>query len=163
MEMSYSIRRLGAADIAPMRDMLAMFGEAFDERDTYTAQQPSDEYLRAFLGDEHKIALAAFADGAVVAGIVAYVLQKFESERSEIYIYDLAVADAYRRLGVATKLIEFLKKIASEVGSYVIFVQADPPDAPAVALYEKLGTREDVYHYDITPASRMSFNESNIS
>jgi aminoglycoside 3-N-acetyltransferase I len=28
-------------------------------------------------------------------------------------------------------------------------VQADPPDAPAVALYESLGTREAVYHFDI--------------
>ena len=32
-------------------------------------------------------------------------------------------------------------------------VQADPPDAPAVALYEKLGTREEVFHFDISPAA----------
>jgi aminoglycoside 3-N-acetyltransferase I len=31
----------------------------------------------------------------------------------------------------------------------VIFVQADPGDAPAIALYESLGTREDVHHFDI--------------
>jgi aminoglycoside 3-N-acetyltransferase I len=31
----------------------------------------------------------------------------------------------------------------------VIFVQADPVDAPAVALYTKLGVREDVLHFDI--------------
>jgi aminoglycoside 3-N-acetyltransferase I len=34
-------------------------------------------------------------------------------------------------------------------GAYVISVQADPPDAPAVALYTKLGTREDALHFDI--------------
>jgi aminoglycoside 3-N-acetyltransferase I len=33
----------------------------------------------------------------------------------------------------------------------VIFVQADPGDAPAVALYSKLGAREDVLHFDIAP------------
>jgi aminoglycoside 3-N-acetyltransferase I len=28
-------------------------------------------------------------------------------------------------------------------------VQADPPDAPAVALYGRLGTCEEVFHFDI--------------
>ena len=32
---------------------------------------------------------------------------------------------------------------------YVVFVQADYGDDPAVALYTKLGTREDVMHFDI--------------
>jgi len=32
----------------------------------------------------------------------------------------------------------------------VIFVQADRGDAAAIALYESLGTREDVHHFDIT-------------
>jgi hypothetical protein len=34
-------------------------------------------------------------------------------------------------------------------GAYVIFVQADVADAPAIALYTKLGAREDVLHFDI--------------
>lgn len=35
----------------------------------------------------------------------------------------------------------------------MIFVQADTVDEPAVALYEKLGTREEVLHFDISPAA----------
>ena len=31
----------------------------------------------------------------------------------------------------------------------MIFVQADYGDDPAIALYSKLGRREDVTHYDI--------------
>jgi aminoglycoside 3-N-acetyltransferase I len=31
----------------------------------------------------------------------------------------------------------------------VIYVQADHVDPPAVALYTKLGVREDVLHFDI--------------
>jgi aminoglycoside 3-N-acetyltransferase I len=31
----------------------------------------------------------------------------------------------------------------------VVFVQADRGDDPAIALYTKLGTREDVLHFDI--------------
>jgi aminoglycoside 3-N-acetyltransferase I len=88
-------------------------------------------------------------DNAVVGGLVAYQLDKLESARSEIYIYDLAVAESHRRRGIATALIERLQAIASERGAWVIFVQADYGDDPAIALYEKLGTREDVMHFDI--------------
>jgi aminoglycoside 3-N-acetyltransferase I len=35
----------------------------------------------------------------------------------------------------------------------VIFVQADPGDDAAIALYTKLGTREDVLHFDIATAA----------
>jgi aminoglycoside 3-N-acetyltransferase I len=101
------------------------------------------------LGSEYFIALVAMANNSVVGGIAAYELPKFEQERSEIYIYDLAVAETHRRHGIATALIEELQKIAAARGAYVIFVQADIGDAPAVKLYSKLGTREDVLHFDI--------------
>jgi aminoglycoside 3-N-acetyltransferase I len=84
-----------------------------------------------------------------VGGIAAYVLPKFEQERSEMYIYDLAVASAHRRQGIATAMMERLKVIASERGAYVVFIQADHGDEPAIALYSKLGQREDVLHFDI--------------
>jgi aminoglycoside 3-N-acetyltransferase I len=95
------------------------------------------------------MALAALKSGEVVGGIAAYELRKFEQERSEIYIYDLAVAAAHRREGIATALILELRRIAAARGAYVIFVQADRGDAPAIALYTKLGTAEDVLHFDI--------------
>ena len=40
-----TIRPLGLNDVAPMRDMLCMFGKAFDDIATYTARQPNDAYL----------------------------------------------------------------------------------------------------------------------
>ena len=85
----------------------------------------------------------------MVGGIAAYVLHKFERERSEIYIYDLAVLEAHRREGIATAMILELKRVAAERGAYVVYVQADLVDAPAVALYTKLGVREDVLHFDM--------------
>jgi aminoglycoside 3-N-acetyltransferase I len=48
-------------------------------------------------------------------------------------------------------LIERLKEIARGVGAWVIYVQADYGDQPAIGLYEKLGAREDVMHFDISP------------
>jgi aminoglycoside 3-N-acetyltransferase I len=92
----------------------------------------------------------ALVDGAVVGGLAAYVLEKFEQERSEIYIYDLAVAEHVRRRGIATALIGELRGIAKARGAWVIYVQADRGDEPAIRLYESLGMREDVLHFDIS-------------
>ena len=147
------VRLLGAGDVALMRDMLAMFGRAFEDTPTYTGHQPDDDYLRALLDSSTFIAVAAIKEGRVVGGIAAYVLRKFEQPRSEIYIYDLAVDEASRRRGIATAMIREVQREAAARGAYVIFVQADHGDDPAIALYTKLGTREDVLHFDINPES----------
>ena len=104
---AFRIQTLSASDIDTMRQMLAMFGEAFGER---------------------------------------------EQARTEICIYDLAVDEAFRRRGIATAMIEELKAVARARGAYVIYVQADHGDDAAIALYTKLGVREDVLHFDIPPA-----------
>ena len=145
----FSIRAIGSDDVPVMRRMLRMFGEAFNDVESYSTKPPTDGYLRRLLGSEHFIALAALNGADVVGGLAAYELNKFEQERSEIYIYDLAVAEGHRRRGIATALIQELKTIAASRGAYVIFVQADLGDDPAIALYTGLGAREDVLHFDI--------------
>ena len=150
----YCIHQLAPDDVALMDALLATFGEAFDEVETYGGKRPSMAYLRQLLGSGYFIALAALEEREVVGGLAAYELKKFEQERSEIYIYDLAVAAEHRRQGIATALIHELKNIASARGAYVIFVQADTGDEPAIALYTKLGVREDVLHFDIAVAGR---------
>jgi aminoglycoside 3-N-acetyltransferase I len=149
-----TIRRLGPGELALMDAMLAMFGEAFEDAETYGRARPSADYLRSLLGRDAFIALAAVKNGAVIGGLAAYELPKFEQERSEIYIYDLAVDATHRRQGVATALIEELKTIAAMRRAWVIFVQADLGDEPAIALYSKLGAREDVLHFDIAVPAR---------
>lgn len=143
------IRRLSPEDEAFMQALLGTFGEAFNDVETYRGNRPGAAYLRRLLGSDYFIALAALKQGDVVGGLAAYELKKFEQERSEIYIYDLAVAATHRRKGIATALIQELKRIAAARNAYVIFVQADPGDEPAIALYTKLGAREDVLHFDI--------------
>jgi aminoglycoside 3-N-acetyltransferase I len=144
-----SVRAIGPDDVPLMHRMLRMFGEAFNDAESYTSTPPTDGYIRRLLASAHFIALVALAGDDVIGGLAAYELNKFEQERSEIYIYDLAVAEGHRRRGIATALIQELKTIAASRGAYVIFVQADLGDDPAIALYTKLGAREDVLHFDI--------------
>lgn len=148
---SYRVRVLGSSDIQAMREMLVAFGEAFEDKPTYTQHQPTDTYLKELLSSPTFIAVAALSEAKVIGGLAAYALPKFEQARSEIYIYDLAVLERYRRQGIATAMIQELKKLAKSLGAYVIFVQADHGDDPAINLYTKLGVREDVLHFDILP------------
>ena len=148
----FSVQRLRPGDIALMHGLLTMFGEVFEEPETYGRARPSDAYLRHLLGREEFIALAAIKDGAVIGGLAAYELSKFEQERSEIFIYDLAVAAGHRREGVATALIEETKAIAAIRKAWAVLVQAETDNVPAIALYAKMGSREEAAHFEIPVA-----------
>jgi aminoglycoside 3-N-acetyltransferase I len=146
------ICRLGSPDVALLRELNVVFGEAFGAQEDYTEAPPTDAYLSGLLTKEHIVVLVGLAGERVVGGLVAYELDKVERQRREIYIYDLAVALGYRRCGIATALVEKLQEIAALRAAWVVYVQADYGDDAAIALYEKLGVREDVMHFDIPVA-----------
>jgi aminoglycoside 3-N-acetyltransferase I len=152
--MSFTTRRLAGGDLDGMKALLRLFGEVFEDPDSYHGKAPSDAYLLARLRDETFLAMVALdPDGSTIGGLAAYELKKFEQERSEVYIYDLAVRSEHRRKGVATALIRNLGDVVRE-RAWVMFVQADTgeEDAPANALYRKLATEIIVaHHYDIEP------------
>ena len=147
--MNFEIKQVTRRDHHLMNDLLDLFGEAFEEPEVYDGKRPDEVYMQKLLDSDVFIALVALKQNNVIGGLVAYELKKFEQKRSEIYIYDLAVAERYRRCGIATALIENLKHIAKKRDVWVIFVQADYTDEPAIRLYEKLGKREKVLHFDI--------------
>jgi len=152
MSCRYHIINLSANSLEPMKDLLSLFGEVFDQREVYCNNQPGNGYLTNLLGSDSFIALVACHETQVIGGLTAYELKKFEQERSEIYIYDLAVHRDHRRLGIATRLIQTLCDLARGRGISTVFVQADTSkdDEPAIALYSKLGIKEEVLHFDIT-------------
>jgi len=147
--MAFRIHRLLPGQTTLVHGMLTVFGEAFEDVETYGTKPPSAKYVDELLAGPSFIALAALEGEEVVGGLAAYELRKLEQERSELYIYDLAVSAAHRRKGIASALIDGLRPIAKERGAWVIYVQADYGDEPAIALYTKLGVREDVLHFDI--------------
>lgn len=145
----FEIERLSSHQIAEMREVLRVFADSFEEEENFFSAPPGDAYLRRLLSDGRFVLLAAKSDGKVVGALSAYELMKYEQERSEFYIYDLAVAEPFRRRGIARSLIEALKPIARDAGAWVIFVQADRVDGPAVALYRSMGVEEQPLHFDL--------------
>ena len=146
------IHRLVPGDHALFAGMLDVFGTAFRDTQTYGAQRPSAPYVDSLLENPAFLGLVAVEGTRVVGALAGYELPKFERERSEFYIYDLAVSQGHRRRGIATALIEAVRAVAKKRGGWVVFVQADHGDDPAIALYSKLGRREDVLHFDIPVA-----------
>lgn len=144
-----AIQRLGPADTMLLRGLNALFADVFEDAASYVQAPPDDAYVQRVLAQPGVFVLVALQDGTLVGGLVAYELQKVEQARSEVYLYDLAVLPSARRRGVATRLIRRLQALACEHGAWVVFVQADHGDAPAIALYEKLGLREEVLHFDL--------------
>lgn len=143
------IRELGEDDLALMGDVLTLFGEVFEEPETYSGNRPGEDYLKRLLGGEQLIVLAAMKGGEVVGALAAYDLRKFEQARSEIFIYDLSVSEAHRREGIATALIERTREIGKARGAWVVIIQSEADNAAAVRLYSKLGKRESVLSFDI--------------
>ena len=147
--MSYTYRKISKNDVPLLEQLLKIFGDAFNEVETYQKSPPSPAYLRSLLEKDTFVVVVAQDGATVVGGLAAYVLEKFEQERKEVYIYDLAVEQSHRRKGIATGLINELKRIAKKLGAYIMFVQADLVDEPAVKLYESFGKGEDVLQFDI--------------
>jgi hypothetical protein len=63
----FSIHRLDKTDVALMEAMLATFGEAFEDAETYGGARPGAAYLGHLLGSDNFIAIAALKNDKVVA------------------------------------------------------------------------------------------------
>jgi aminoglycoside 3-N-acetyltransferase I len=131
--MDTTYQRLTDQDAALLQSLIVLLGDVFKDPD-YTTTPPSEAYLQQFLANPANIVLVALDGYTVIGGLVAYHLTKFEKERSEVYLYDLAVANEYQRGGVGAELLNELKNVAKSLGAYVVFVQADDGDA-AVEFY----------------------------
>lgn len=148
------VRRLDGGEIAGFRAMNAVFSEVFGEPHNYADKKPDDAWCEGWLANPNNVAVIAEDGEQAVGALAGYILPKFEQARSEGFIYDLAVAETHRRCGLATAMIEEMRRVAREAGAWTVFVQADvlPEDEPARALYRKLAHEEIVaHHFDIEP------------
>ncbi|MFU7527355.1 GNAT family N-acetyltransferase [Qipengyuania sp. ASV99] len=148
------VRRLVPGDLAGFRVMNALFSDVFEEPENYVDHPPGEANVLDWLANTTNIGVLGLVDGEPRGAIAAYILQKFEQQRSEVFIYDLAVLESHRRIGLATAMIEEVRRIAREASAWTVFVQADvfPEDEPARALYRSLAQSEiTALHFDIEP------------
>jgi ribosomal protein S18 acetylase RimI-like enzyme len=122
------VKRLGPGDEALAREVTATFYGA-------------DRINAAFLAGDRNYLLAGYADGALAGFLVAYELGRLERGEPMTYLHRLDVLPEFHRRGVGRALVEKLKALAGERGSFKMFVITSRANEAATALYEATGGR----------------------
>ncbi len=103
----------------------------------------------ALLSDPATIFLVAFDGDAPVGFVFGYELARRHGDAQMLFVYELDVNDAYRRRGIATRLLTGLLRIAEDDGIRDAFVLTEPDNEAANAVYEKVGgTRVDTVMWE---------------
>jgi len=93
--------------------------------------------------------LMAFDDDAA-AGFVSGVELTHPDKGTEMFLYELAVDEAFRRRGIGKALVEELIAIARAHGCYDMWVLTDHDNDAALATYRTTGTTGESGHVMLT-------------
>ena len=96
------------------------------------------EPTRRFLAEAgHHLLVASVGEEAV--GMVSGVETTHPDKGTEMFLYELSVAEPYRGRGIATRLVTALADLARRVGCYGMWVLTDDTNAPALGAYRAAG------------------------
>jgi aminoglycoside 3-N-acetyltransferase I len=137
---SFEIKKLTKENLSIFTSLINMFNLVFEEENPTVGSEANSQSL---LDDDRFIVLVALADNEVVGGLTAYELQKYYSDISEIFIYDLAVKPEYQRMGIGKNLIQSLKAYCIKHGIKEFFVMAHAEDEHAVEFYHTTGGKSE--------------------
>lgn len=134
--MRWLIRRLGPGDTEAAAELYAALADWLDAPGP--ALRPAE--VDALLARTDLWSVAAFDGTRVIGGLTAHVLPMTRAAGVELFIYDLAVAESHRRLGVGRALLAFLRRQDPGPRLLGIFVFAAADDeAEAGAFYRACG------------------------
>lgn len=129
------VRRLTSADRALARETFLTMAGVFE----VPATPLSDAYLDRLLARADFWAFTAVDGERVAGGLTAHVLPMTTGERSELFLFDIAVVPEQQRRGIGRALIDTLRALATAEGIDVVFVPADNEDTHALDFYQALG------------------------
>ena len=98
----------------------------------------------------HHLLLATRDDDPRPVGFVSGVEMTHPDKGREMFLYELAVDDDHRRLGVGTALVAALAELARACGCYGMWVLTDHDNAAALGTYRKAGATEESTHEMLT-------------
>jgi aminoglycoside 3-N-acetyltransferase I len=139
MESRVVVRRLSSVDVAVARQTFAVMIEAFQEGPSVL----SDAYLERLLARPDFWVFSASIGDEVIGGLTAHTLPMTRNESDEVFLYDIAILQRFRRLGAGRMLIDSLRRAARDVG----FVPVDEADEEATEFYRSLQGAESPVHF----------------
>lgn len=93
------------------------------------------EATAVFLADDHHHLLVAY-EGSRPVGFVSGVEVTHPDKGTEMFLYEMAVDEPYRRRGIGRELVERLATVARRCGCYGMWVVTDHDNEAARATYE---------------------------
>jgi GNAT superfamily N-acetyltransferase len=91
-----------------------------------------------FLAESGHHMLVAYIDGAP-AGMVSGVETTHPDKGTEMFLYELGVAEEHRDGGIGTALVNALREVARECGCYGMWVLTERTNAAAMTAYTRAG------------------------
>ncbi|MFG2191564.1 GNAT family N-acetyltransferase [Streptomyces sp. NPDC048639] len=99
---------------------------------------PQQRATERFLAEPGHHLFVAYVDG-VPAGMVTGVETTHPDKGTEMFLYELAVDEPYRRRGIGRALTAALADLARERGCYGMWVATDGDNTAALATYASVG------------------------
>lgn len=137
---NFQIKKLDSNQVSLAKELIEMFGFD-DESENQTFS--SDEYVRKLLKRDDFHVIVALENGQLIGGLTAYEMQMFKRETTEMFLYEIEVAEEHRQKGIGKALIEYLKEICLEKGIVEMFVGTEKDNIPARKLYVSTGGETD--------------------
>ncbi|MET8246305.1 GNAT family N-acetyltransferase [Streptomyces sp. NPDC005202] len=102
------------------------------------------EWAERFLtATGHHLFLAHEDDADAPVGFVSGIETIHPDKGTEMFLYELAVAEPYRRRGIGRALVERLAALGRELGCYGMWVLVDAGNDVALAAYRSTGGKDD--------------------
>ena len=148
MKNRFEILRIKENAIEQLIELVEVLNEVFEEPNNVASNRQLEKLLTK--PDFH--AIAAIEGGKIIGGLIAYELEQYYRDKSELYIYDIAVKVELHNQGIGKALINYLKDYATNNGIETIFVEAHSVDEQAVKFYESTfgkGEKVDHFNYEV--------------
>lgn len=134
---------------------LARLNTAFNQVD-----QPADQ-IAARLSDPYtpEVPILAEIDGQAVAFAAIRIVPCVFYPEPHAELTELYVEPAFRRQGIARRLLAYAEKLALQSGASAIIVLTGADNIPALGLYHASGYREEdlALQRDISPRNQNQF------
>ncbi|HEY2582596.1 MAG TPA: GNAT family N-acetyltransferase, partial [Mucilaginibacter sp.] len=138
--MHFTIKQLNGCDIALARKLFYFF-----QVDDGIAEPivPSDKYLSDLLSKDDFHVIVALQNDQLIGGLTGYELEMYKEEIKEMFLYEIAVVEEYRKKGVAKALIELLKQLCVAKRIKEMYVGTSVNNTAAMKLYKSTGGQAD--------------------
>lgn len=99
----------------------------------------SQEHMKRLLERDENYLYLATNDGQPVAYLVAYRVPRIDRDQDMVYLYKIDVAPEYRRQGIGSRMIQFLKEDCRHLDILKMWVGTSTENTAARALFESTG------------------------